>query len=107
MTSVPDYLAGVQELVPRPDIALDVLTLAHSDDCSAPQLATLIEKDPCLTVNMLRLANSALFGHMKKIASVRDIIVRLGLEAVSLLAIAGASVTILKTPMDALNLAEF
>lgn len=104
MISVPDYISNVNQLIPRPDIALDVLTLAHSPECSAPQLATLVEKDPCLTANMLRLANSALFGHMKKIASIRDIIVRLGLEAVSLLAIAGASISLLKTPLDAYNL---
>lgn len=104
MTSSPDFITDIHQLIPRPDIALDVLTLANSPECSAPQLASLVEKDPCLAANMLRLANSALFGHMRKIASVTDIIVRLGLEAVSLLAIAGASVGILKNAMDAYNL---
>lgn len=99
-----EYIKDVSKLIPRPDIALEVLEIAGETDCNVPELAARIEKDPSLTANMLRLANSAYFGHMKKINSVRDIIVRLGLETVKMLAISSASVGLLKSPQEAYNL---
>jgi len=100
------YIGKVETLVPCPQIALEVLELAHGMDCDFNKLAHKIESDPSLTANMLRMANSAYFGHMRRIASVRDIIVRLGLESVKLIAITSASVGLLKNPQNAYNLEE-
>lgn len=98
------YINKVENLVPCPTIALEVLELAHQPECDFNLLARKIESDPSLTANMLHVANSAYFGHMRKIASVRDIIVRLGIESVKLIAITGASVGLLKSPQNAYNL---
>lgn len=98
------YIKDVENLVPCPHIALDVLAIAHESECSIPKLAGKIEQDPNLTANMLRMANSAYFGHMKKITSITDIIVRLGLETVKLIAITSASVGVLKTPQQSYDL---
>ena len=98
------YIQNVDNLVPRPDLAFDVLSMAHNANCSFSELAKKIEMDPNLTANMLRLANSAYFGHMRAINSVKDIIVRLGLETVKLLAITSASVGLMKSPQEAYNL---
>ncbi len=98
------YIKNVDTLIPRPDIALEVLKLAHDADCSIPELASKVELDPSLTANMLRMANSALFGHMRKITSVTDIIVRLGLESVKLMAISSASIGVLRSPQAAYGL---
>ena len=98
------YIRNVDNLVPRPDLAFDVLSMAHNANCSFSELAQKIEMDPNLTANMLRLANSAYFGHMRAITSVKDIIVRLGLETVKLLAITSASVGLMKSPQEAYNL---
>ena len=98
------YISDVDTLIPSPQIALEVLELAHGVDCDFNRLASKIESDPSLTANMLRMANSAYFGHMRKIASVRDIIIRLGLETVKLIAITSASLGLLKNPQEAYNL---
>ncbi len=98
------YIKNVDNLVPRPDTALDVLNMAHDLNCSIPAMAKKIETDPSLTANMLRVANSAYFGHMKEITSIRDMIVRLGLESVKLIAITSASVGLMKSPQEAYNL---
>ncbi len=98
------YIKDVDKLIPRPDIALEVMTMAHDTQCSILEMANKIEMDPNLTANMLRLANSAYFGHMREITSVRDIIVRLGLDTVKLIAITGASAGLMKTPQQAYNL---
>jgi len=98
------YVKDVQRLIPFPKIAMEVLSIAHESDCDIPKLSRKIEQDPNLTANMLRMANSAYFGHMKMITSVRDIIVRLGLETVKLIAITSASVGLLRSPQSAYNL---
>ena len=98
------YLADVDKLIPRPDIAIDVLTLAQDLGCSLADLAKKIEQDPNMTANMLRMANSSYFGHMKEISSIRDIIVRLGLDMVKILAITSASAGILTSPQKAYDL---
>ena len=99
-----DYIKDVDKLVPCPHIALEVMGLANASDCDLSRLANRVEQDPSLTANMLRFANSAYFGHMKKINSIVDIIVRLGLESVKLIAIAGASAGILKSSQEAYGL---
>ncbi|OKY76010.1 MAG: hypothetical protein BM485_05045 [Desulfobulbaceae bacterium DB1] len=98
------YITAIENLIPRPDLALDVLNIAHNQDCDVTKLAKKIEQDPSLTANMLRMANSSYFGHMKEISSIKDIIVRLGFDTVKLLAITGASAGILNSPQEAYDL---
>jgi HD-like signal output (HDOD) protein len=98
------YIKDVDRLVPRPDIALEVLQMAYDNQVSIPAMANKIEMDPNLTANMLRLANSAYFGHMREITSIKDIIIRLGLETVKIIAITGASAGLMRSPQQAYNL---
>ena len=98
------YLQNVESLVPFPQIALEVLDIAYSKDCNFKELSKKIEQDQNLVANMLRMANSAFFGHMKKITSILDIIVRLGLENVKMIAISSASLGVLKSPQEAYHL---
>jgi len=104
MSIEKEYIRGVDKLIPRPEIALEVMTLAHDEGCDITSLSGKIKQDPSLTANMLKLANSAYFGHMKEIRSITDIIVRLGLDTVKMLAITSASIGLLKSPQDAYNL---
>jgi len=104
MSIEKEYIKGIDKLIPRPEIALEVMTLAHEEGCDIASLSAKIKQDPSLTANMLKLANSAYFGHMKEINSITDIIVRLGLDTVKMLAITSASIGLLKTPQDAYNL---
>lgn len=96
-----EYVKDVEKIAPCPEVALDVLSMAHAPDCSIPKLSEKIEQDPGLTANMLQMANSAYFGHMKKITSVKDIIVRMGVDAVKIISITSASVGLLRSPQAA------
>lgn len=96
-----EYVRDVEKIAPCPEVALDVLSMAHAPDCSIPKLSEKIEQDPGLTANMLQMANSAYFGHMKKINSVKDIIVRMGVDAVKIISITSASVGLLRSPQAA------
>lgn len=104
MTIENEFIKAVDKLIPRPDIALDVMTLANQADCDLTALCKRINQDPSLMANMLRLANSAYFGYMKEIHSIRDIVVRLGLDSVKMIAITSASAGVLKSPQEAYNL---
>ncbi|MDD5759313.1 MAG: HDOD domain-containing protein [Desulfobulbaceae bacterium] len=104
MTIEHEFIKSVDKLIPRPDIALDVMTLANQSDCDISVLSKKINQDPSLMANMLRLANSAYFGRMKEISSVRDIVIRLGLDSVKMIAITSASAGLLKSPQEAYNL---
>lgn len=105
MTIEHELVKGVDKLIPRPDIALEVMTLANQRDCDIVVLSRVINQDPSMMANMLRMANSAYFGYMKEIHSVRDIVVRLGLDSVKMIAITSASAGMLKSPQEAYNLA--
>ncbi len=104
MSHEDEFIRGIDKLIPRPEIALAVMTLANDGDCQITTLSNKIKQDPSLMANMLRLANSAYFGHMKEINSIADIVVRLGLDTVKMLAITSASIGILKTPQEMYNL---
>lgn len=98
------YIEDVDKLIPRPDIALDVLALAQDSSSAVSGIARKIEQDPNLTANMLRMANSAYFGFMREISSIDDMIVRLGFDMVKILAITSASAALLNSPQEAYNL---
>ena len=98
------YIENVDKLIPRPDIALDVLALAQDSSTAIEGIARKIEQDPNLTANMLRMANSAYFGFMREITSVKDMVVRMGYEMVKILAITSASAGLLDSPQEAYNL---
>jgi len=55
-----------------------LLELVQNPDHNIEELVDAIEFDPGLTANLLRWANSAYFGGVHQIASVRDAAVRLG-----------------------------
>ena len=100
-----EYVKNVEELPSSPHIALEVFMLAQDVECNFQKLADKINRDPSLTANMLRMANSVVYGYMKKISSIRDMIVRLGLENVKLIAITSASSVLLKPSKEAYGLA--
>jgi putative nucleotidyltransferase with HDIG domain len=100
-----EYIKNVEELPSCPDIAFEVLMMAQDVECDFRKLADKINRDPNLTANMLRMANSVIYGYMKKISSVKDMLVRLGLENVKLIAINSASSTLLKPAKEAYGLA--
>jgi HD-like signal output (HDOD) protein len=61
-------------------IAMRLIEMASDDMCSVHGMASLIEKDPSLTVRLLRLANSALFRSGYDATSLEQAIVRIGLD---------------------------
>ncbi|RRJ85143.1 HDOD domain-containing protein [Aestuariirhabdus litorea] len=81
-------LKSLQRLPPMPANVVRILQLVNDPDSSARDLATLVETDPSLSLQVMRHARSALFGYRGKVETVQDAITRvLGFDLVSNIAL--------------------
>ena len=63
-------------------VALKLMNVVAQEDYSIAQVAQMISEDQALSSHVLRLANSAFFGGLSKVTTIRDAIVRLGARQV-------------------------
>jgi len=73
-------------LPPFPAIAQRVLALVGQEDLSIRELGGLVKMDPSFSAELLRFANSALFGVRHEVKSVSQAIVLLGIDRVKTMA---------------------
>jgi HD-like signal output (HDOD) protein len=59
-------------------VAVKLVEIASDDTCSLNDLVSLIEQDPSLAVNLLKMANSAFFKSGQPVASLQQAIMRIG-----------------------------
>jgi HD-like signal output (HDOD) protein len=59
-------------------VAVRLVEIASDDNCSLNDLISLIEQDPSLAVNLLKMANSAFFISGQPVASLQQAIMRIG-----------------------------
>jgi putative nucleotidyltransferase with HDIG domain len=78
------------ELPVLPDIASRVLNMCQGQDSDARELGELIQRDPALAGNVLRIANSAAYAPREPIVSLQQAISRLGMTTMGDLAIGAA-----------------
>ena len=81
---------GEFRIPPIPEIAFRVTELASDPNVSSEAIAELVHRDPGLTSELLRYANSAALGAQAKIVSVRHAIVHLGINTVAQVALAAS-----------------
>ena len=77
---------ALRALPPFPAVASRILALVDNDDVAAKQITECIKLDPTFTAEILRVANSSLFGVAREIASVRHAVSLLGLNHVKAMA---------------------
>jgi putative nucleotidyltransferase with HDIG domain len=65
------------------DVALQVQAAAREDRFDMTKIEQGIDSDPALVAEILRAANSAFFGGLSEVSSVRTAILRLGLQRVA------------------------
>lgn len=85
-------LASAVENMPAfPKSVQRILELARDINCSPKELVTVIEKDPIMTMKLLRVLNSAYFSFPTQITSVNQCVVYLGLNTVKNMALSFAA----------------
>ncbi|PIQ26370.1 hypothetical protein COW36_14695 [bacterium (Candidatus Blackallbacteria) CG17_big_fil_post_rev_8_21_14_2_50_48_46] len=68
-----------------PEVANRLLEILQDPEASTPEISTLIERDPALSIKVLQLANSAMFAPASPVHSIERAIVLLGFNTVRFL----------------------
>lgn len=68
-------------------VAMKLVEMAASETTSVDEMTDLIEKDPALTVRLLKTANSAFFRTQSPITTVEQSIMRIGLNHLRMMAL--------------------
>jgi len=80
-------IQGIDQLPTISAIFQQLIELLGSEQSTAKQLSDLISKDQSITLAILKLVNSAFYGHMREITSLDQAIVMLGLNTVKSIAL--------------------
>ena len=83
-------VAEIDTLRPIPQVANKVMAIAKDPQSSMGTMSEIIQYDQVLTANLLKAANSAYFGLSKKVDSLHQAIVYLGMDKVVDLVLLGA-----------------
>src|SRR5437867_8538874 len=78
---------ALKALPPFPAVALQLLSLLDNTDVPLKKIVDLLRMDPALSAELLRVANSALYGFVQRIDTVKHAVVVLGSENVKRLAL--------------------
>ncbi len=86
-TAILSAIVNSDSLPSMPAVAFKVLELSRQDDVSIQDVATVIAKDPALTAKMMKVSNSSLFGMSKKVATIEQAMMILGMRTVKIMAL--------------------
>jgi len=86
------------ELTPLKAVAAKAIQLAEDERAAAMDLATVISSDQALTAKLLRLSNSAYYGYARRISTVREAVILLGMRTVRSVAIASGIIDAFAVP---------
>ena len=75
-----DIISKIDHFKPIPPVAHQVMALASDPDAHAADLANLVESDPAITANLLRVCNSAYFGLKVQVDSIQHAVALLGMN---------------------------
>jgi HD-like signal output (HDOD) protein len=90
---------GIKAYLPAmSDAMAEIVGLLSQDDADIRTCAVLIEKDPAMVVNILRVANSAFYGLPNRVLTVGHALTMLGREEVMSLCIAWIASKALQAP---------
>jgi len=79
--SRPEIIKG-QALKPSRIALLEILTMLEDPNCDVDVLERMISQDVTISYKILRIINSSFFGFRRKIESVKQAVVSLGMKAI-------------------------
>ena len=82
MLSLNQLLKESERIEPVPQVIHQLMDLVDDPEVPVSEITELILYEPVVTANLLKLANSSAFGIRRKVDSVHDAVVLLGLKQV-------------------------
>lgn len=95
-TPLNDLVTATGKLATLPSTVIELLKLLSDSTAGASQVQKVLETDPAMTANVLKISNSAFYGVRREIASVRDALVMLGNRRTATLALATSMASVLR-----------
>ncbi|NDY70634.1 HDOD domain-containing protein [Desulfobacter hydrogenophilus] len=95
MTSLDKMIREIKELTPMPAVANRLLEMVEEPDSSMNDIAQIIQYDPVMTVDILKVCNSAYSGLKMPAESIKDAVNMLGTDQIIELAMVKSSAKIL------------
>ena len=89
--SPQELIQNLGELPPLPQVAAQVLRLVADPDSTTEDLQKVISTDQALTSQILKIANSAMFGMMREVRTVTQAIMTLGFSTIKSVVIAASA----------------
>ena len=80
---------SIKSLPPLDETIIKIQQICSSDDSDIAELISVIHQDPMLTANILRSANSPLYGFSREIADINRAVALFGMATIRGFALAG------------------
>ncbi len=96
---------GVRSIAPLPVVAARLAVLMRDRDVEIGKLVELVQYDPGLTARVIALANSASFGAGRQISTLKDALVRVGLDELYRLVFISSLGPVMRRPVEGYDLA--
>jgi putative nucleotidyltransferase with HDIG domain len=86
-----ELIANLGDLPPLPQVAAQVLRLAADPDSTTEELQRVIATDQALAAQILKIANSAMFGMVREVKTLTQAIMTLGFSTIKSIVIASSA----------------
>ncbi|MEC8483564.1 MAG: HDOD domain-containing protein, partial [Pseudomonadota bacterium] len=83
-----DLLTQADQLPNVPEVVRELIMALDNPNAKYSEIAAKVAKDQTLSLKVLRVVNSAYFGLSRKVASIDEAVVMLGMERLKTLVIA-------------------
>ncbi|MCP4292550.1 MAG: HDOD domain-containing protein [bacterium] len=103
-SNLEELIKKTSELSSLPSTTMQLMSLLDDETVEANKVLEVIEKDPSLTANLLKLANSAFYGLRRQVGSAREALVLLGNQTIVNLAFATSMGDVMRGPLAAYRL---
>jgi len=86
-----ELITNLGDLPPLPQVAAQVLRIAADPDASTDELQKVIGTDQALSAQILKIANSAMFGMVREVTTLTQAIMTLGFSTIKSIVIASSA----------------
>ena len=88
---IAKMVSRIRDLPPLPTLVSQVLQLLSNPETPLDEIETVISKDQALVAKLIQVGNSALYGGLQKVATLRKVLTRLGLKTIRNLVVAAST----------------